>query len=190
MAFINKHTFEITHKMPSFYSDWEGTFFEVDELIAPAVSKLNNRGYRTISSCSGHVFPEFKSFSIGGGIKKKRINNFEPLTNCAELSGLPYVLSIDNCYIIFKKVYEFKSIPEGFYHQTLKTNNSKHSVLYARFNSADGSFEKVREIVNAMETLYLWASKIPQIYTFRYDKKKYISLKDFLLIKKTKMDLL
>jgi len=46
--FINNDTYKI--EMTS-----SGNSFEVDDLIAPAISILNKKGYRTAFCCSGHV---------------------------------------------------------------------------------------------------------------------------------------
>ena len=52
MFFINKNTFRI-HTNLSNYENRDD-FFEVDELIAPIISILNLKGYKTRFCCSGH----------------------------------------------------------------------------------------------------------------------------------------
>ena len=59
MAFINKKDFSIiSDYLP--YNDLKPTpedYFECDDMIAPTISLLNRKGYKTCFCCGGHPFP-------------------------------------------------------------------------------------------------------------------------------------
>ncbi|MBR6322250.1 MAG: hypothetical protein IKR59_05230 [Lachnospiraceae bacterium] len=57
MAFINLKTFDILEKEGPEEAFREG-YFECDEEIAGVVLLLNKKGYRTLFSCSGHLYDE------------------------------------------------------------------------------------------------------------------------------------
>ncbi len=81
MAFINFSTLEC-------YEDCKDeTFIEVDEMIAPVILLLNKKGYQTIYSCSGHLYPSYEM---------------------AETN------SSDQCYIVFKENYNISKLPYLF----------------------------------------------------------------------------
>lgn len=58
MAYIHKETFEIYDEYSMGYDTNEDLdfLFEVDDLLAPAISKLNLKGYTTKYCCQGHPF--------------------------------------------------------------------------------------------------------------------------------------
>lgn len=58
--------------------------FECDELMVHIIKSLNLKGYKTEYCCSGHVYSE------------------------------NYDTSYIGTYILFNKLYKFKSIPKGF----------------------------------------------------------------------------
>lgn len=54
MIYISKKNFKIVHSINTLN---EQEYFECDELIAPAISSFNKKGYETAFCCSGHVAP-------------------------------------------------------------------------------------------------------------------------------------
>lgn len=77
MAYMNLNTFELLHEVdfsdgvskssremtvgdcknhiPTITNECQGTWVELDDLIAPVISELNKKGYKTLFSCSGHA---------------------------------------------------------------------------------------------------------------------------------------
>lgn len=53
MAYIHKETYEILHSVDD---EEKKDYFECDEGIAPIISLLNKKGYKTANSCEGHIF--------------------------------------------------------------------------------------------------------------------------------------
>ena len=77
MAYMNLNTFELLHevdltngvskssremtvgddenRISTITNECQRTWVELDDLIAPVISELNKKGYRTLFSCSGHA---------------------------------------------------------------------------------------------------------------------------------------
>ncbi len=83
----------------------EEGMFEVDELIAPVIARLNKRGYQTKYSCSGHHYSD-----------KVLINGIE---------GYQFYGYMENmeAYILFEKVYDFPPLPSGWENEIFMTND-------------------------------------------------------------------
>ena len=62
MAYINKNDFSIIKSCqdPRIIDN----YFECDDLIAPAISLLNRKGYRTVFCCSGHPYATIEAASV------------------------------------------------------------------------------------------------------------------------------
>jgi len=190
MAFINKRTFEIAHKFSEMYGTIPEDFFEVDESIAPAISLLNKKGYGTISSCSGHVFPELRAFRIGKNRKFKKEQSGVAFENMSLLDGMPYVMSIDSAYILFDKEYDFfLNIDglKGFELKTIKTLKGNLSMLSRKYSASDGSFGKMREIINTMEFMLNWASELDDICGRRGTISREFKMNDLPMFRKSSL---
>ncbi len=64
--------------------------FSCDPMIADTISKLNKLGFYTLASCEGHY--EIKEYDISFPTESRK-------------TGI---------YILFKEIYSFSNIPEGF----------------------------------------------------------------------------
>ena len=62
MAYIDKETFNIFSEIA--IPEVEKRSFECDDLIAPVISILNKKGYKTKFCCCGHPYPELTSMYI------------------------------------------------------------------------------------------------------------------------------
>lgn len=127
MVYINKDTFEIYENLIGYENELDN-YFECDEFIAYTIMLLNIKGYKTNYCCAGHIYPE-----------RQRYKGNE-------------VLVYFNTYISFEDVYNFESIPDGFY-----LSRDKKS-LHADFEDVNFSEDRKEQILEALENLYLWAS--------------------------------
>ena len=84
MIYMNRDTFELfSYNTAQFYADEEFNytiptedaiyqiFIELDDLIAPIVSLLNKKGYKTYNSCSGHPFSLYSLYIMLDGNQTK-----------------------------------------------------------------------------------------------------------------------
>lgn len=143
MAVMHKETFKIYHedmmRVP------EGYVY-IDELIAPTIAVLNQKGYTTVFCCSGH--PE---------------NDFMILDRNEE-AGFRKAANSLNAYIAFETGITLPYLPDGF--------EAERNVLYDRLvirkwyvveNAHDNEYyEKARQILETMKRLYEWALTLPE----------------------------
>lgn len=109
--------------------------FEVDEMIAPIISLLNKKGYKTKYCCSGH---------LNEVIYKD--------------SSTPH----NDCYIMFANKNKFKNIkmPENFVVEYEGYDDKKSLLIYKLYES-EQEFERYIEIYETMKSLYEWVVKLP-----------------------------
>ena len=154
---IDKHTFEI-------YKDHPDVFI-CDYKIAPALAILNQKGYKTLASCSGHEnrlrarVQENIDLDFLEETKKDsrfiitKINN-----NSFEAIAYDQFTSI---YIMFENVKDLPNIPEGF---TKDDKSIKHLVMYYDNDGKRYSSEYIESEINKYNNkLIEWANKLPLI---------------------------
>ena len=117
---------------------------EIDEFIAPAIFLLNQKGYETLYSCSGHMYPFLGYFYRCNDLgEEEKMESYE--TDCTQ------------CYIVFKEMYEFPvELPEGFHFDS----DRKIAMIEKDHKSKPGTIERMTEIVETMQKLYYWAEKL------------------------------
>ncbi len=117
-------------------------FFEVDELIALPLQKLNRKGYYTACSCQGHPFDHVLfHLSPEGALQ-------------------PFVAEVPSpceSYVTFMEPYELPSLPEGF---TLQKTEKSLRIFKAHPKNGDYE-ETLSSIINAMSALSRWADELP-----------------------------
>ena len=62
MAFIDTKTLKVHHEIT--VPEVEHRSFECDDLIAPIISVLNKKGYKTNFCCAGHPYPHYEDMYI------------------------------------------------------------------------------------------------------------------------------
>lgn len=127
MAFIHKNTFKIYNDSKignNRLSDIDA-FFEVDDILAPVISKLNIRGYSTKYSCQGHPYRSFSDDivtmepgeslqeAIHRGHKHQQVNH---IVSISEHTNYVFYESdtIPRIYITFEKGISLPTIPQGW----------------------------------------------------------------------------
>ncbi|MBQ8513044.1 MAG: hypothetical protein IJ497_10545 [Clostridia bacterium] len=143
MAVMHKETFQIYHEDQTRVPDG---YVYIDELIAPTISVLNQKGYTTRFCCSGH--PENDRFII----------------DKEEESGFRKGYNSLNAYIAFETGITLPYLPEGFEEsQNLTYDRPVIRKHYKVENEHDNEyFEKARQILDSMKELYEWALTLPE----------------------------
>lgn len=140
MACMHKKTFKIYHNDQNIVPD---DYVEIDELIAPTIQVLNQKGYITRFCCSGHPLDDWLMIEEGGRYRE---------------TGAPL-----ESYIMFGEGITLPFLPPDF----VATQNIVNSRLVIRKsyyidNAFDNQFyEKSRKILETMKQLYQWALDLP-----------------------------
>ena len=173
MAYINKNDFSIVsvNGDPTTMND----YFECDDIIAPAISLLNRKGYKTIFCCSGHPFssisaevreefpskddmesPEFKIlwFDDSDCAPKELDFNTEEYP-CYVICQYNF---FDTFYVAFEQMHEFPELPDGFY---IDDGNIYYDSQ--RLPLSTESFEGITKIYEINKAFYEWVEKLPSL---------------------------
>lgn len=164
-SIIDKETFEVcTH------AEDHPNVFICDKPIAPVISILNKKGYKTFASCSGHYRIEFYEYF------DEDINNLEEYQKDERIiikkikdNSFDYWEEIDKTllYILFDDKYEFYNLPDDF---KLTTNNGKdyprtciecEISFYDENNQHRKMVSVLKEIDSKCEILRQWAEELP-----------------------------
>ncbi|MBE6570055.1 MAG: hypothetical protein E7658_07575 [Ruminococcaceae bacterium] len=154
MAAMHTETFEIFHNdqniVPSGY-------VAIDELIAPTIQVLNQKGYTTMFCCSGHPLEE-------------------ELTRTTKTEeGYYKTLAYFASYIVFEEGITLPSVPPDFEVRRKIPGTKSASRLtidkhYTLSKTSDNPFfEMAQQILDTMKQLYQWALELPD---FEDNKKK------------------
>ena len=168
-SIIDKETFEVcTH------AEDHPNVFICDKPIAPVISILNKKGYKTFASCSGHYRIEFYEY-FDEDIDED-INNLEEYQKDERIiikkikdNSFDYWEEIDKTllYILFDDKYEFYNLPDDF---KLTTNNGKdyprtciecEISFYDENNQHRKMVSVLKEIDSKCEILRQWAEELP-----------------------------
>lgn len=173
MAYINKNDFSIVGYVDNYILAED--YFECDDLIAPAISLLNKKGYKTEFCCSGHPYSVIESCALAeppsGKIKEEM--NILSITQCENMKDLPdwvnkkeypyfvsYLIHYPDCgfYVTFKEKYDFINLPEDAY---IDRDNGG---IYWRINEeATNDFTMVTRIYEFNKAFYEWVEKLPSL---------------------------
>lgn len=135
--------------------------FEVDDLIADSISLLNQKGYKTLFSCSGHVrnpdlYAKYKYRK--GEFKPNELFEYYVINENDEYIETLEPYSFTSCYVMFDKQYEFKILPKGF---VLYPNNIIDRVIYFYENGTKRKTVDIqKEIENVNQILLNWVKEL------------------------------
>lgn len=143
MAVMHETTFELYHNDQTICPDG---YAEIDELIAPAIQVLNQKGYATRFCCSGH--PTNDWLMIDGETEAGYDKANVPI----------------NAYILFRERITLPSLPPGFETENYPwdTGTTIRKYYHAENAEDDGYFAMAKQILEAMEELYRWALALPE----------------------------
>lgn len=176
MVYLNLKTNKIHHDL-----DIEGRgpylkdYIEVDDMIAPVIKLLNEKGYTTTFSCSGH----YEWTLYNGGCSYEDLNNIPshinilykkkvfPDSNGNHLYSIIYE-SDDNrsLYIAFKYGIGLwlhnQELPEGFIWDDINEDCELDCKFCIRYHYKEKDFIPfIKEQVEVIEKLYNWAKELP-----------------------------
>jgi len=117
----------------------KGQLFECDELLAPTISLLNKKGYKTLYCCSGHIKPS--DVLVYNHVYSKYQKN----------------LNID-CYIAFEKPVKLSNVPDGY--NIEKSEDSDFITIRKEFDCNKHSHTLLYEIIDNAKILYEWSKKL------------------------------
>ena len=128
---------------PSLFLE-SGDKADIDEDIKPIIKTLNDKGYKTISSCSGHPSARAKDDRFRDGVRYKKLYS--------------------TARIVFDKIYDFPSIPEGWVKKVMEEDNRVGIYVDPpTFKIIDGLPEKnyANWKRRYMRSLEKWADELP-----------------------------
>ena len=144
MAVMHCKTFEIYHNDQLIVPE---DYIDVDELIAPTIQILNQKGYTTRFCCSGHPLTGHWLWRDAGAEEGYR------------KAGAPLM-----SYIAFEEGITLPSLPPGFVERPRYGGNPRlviekdHPITSAAENQF---FAKAQRILETMKELYEWALELP-----------------------------
>ena len=142
MACMHKETFQILHNDYRILPDG---YVEIDELMAPIIQVLNQKGYTTKYCCSGHPMDECLAW-----IKTEQGSEYQEMMILMASS------------IVFEEGITLPVLPSGF-----EVVDNPASILEIRKsyyidNAFDNQFyERARSILETMKQLHEWALDLP-----------------------------
>lgn len=185
MAYINKNDFTIVSFVDVLFED---QYFECDDLIAPAISLLNKKGYKTLFCCSGHPYGsidtdicEEDDTEIDESFVLRRGKSIDIKYECnlddKEIEEYPYYISYKNnaldsaFYIAFKERYQFSYLPSDFYtDETLLIDDNNNNLIVTAircnldlYTSDNDGFKYITEIFELNKRFYEWVEKLPNL---------------------------
>ena len=172
MAFIHRDTFKIYNRSKIGDNDIDdiGAFFEVDDLIAPVISKLNIRGYTTKYCCQGHpyrildddMFTIHPNEMATDAIRRKmncdhiEVSHMIPIS--ANTSYVFYeVDAFPRAYIMFEEGVKLPTIPKGWY----VDNDYNQLTIEKIYNIPSSPIMFFSELVADIDYLLKFVEKLP-----------------------------
>ena len=176
MAFINMNDFSIVSNVED--KTILDQYFECDDLIAPAISLLNKKGYKTTFCCSGHPFsninvglledePKKEDFQEIGDIIRIE-NTYEYLQKIKYNDDIektskeyPYCVISNNVfcdimYVAFEEEYFFPDLPGNAY---IDDGN----IYWELDETAKEGFELVTKIYEMNKIFYEWVENLDDL---------------------------
>lgn len=164
-SIIDKKTFEVCT-----YAEDHPDVFVCDKAIAPVISILNKKGYKTFASCSGHYGIEFNEcFDESIDKLKEYQQNERIIIKKIKESSFDYWEEIDETllYILFTEKYKFNNLPKDF---KISINDGLdyprtciecEISFYNKNNEHRKMIDVLKEIDDKCKTLKEWANKLP-----------------------------
>lgn len=138
------------------------SFFSVDELMALPVVCLNNKGYLTDMSCSGHGMGTLCYEATEVTEIEKRCEKDTVITvQYSSEDNAEYIYwsgePTPGAYIKFKNKFEFSTVPDGWEFVT------NRKTLSCTVSTSSNPMTYYKNISAALETLMEWILELPSI---------------------------
>lgn len=155
-AFIDKKNFEVYEEHPD--------VFNCDKGIAKIIATLNQKGYKTKSSCEGHIefnWVEYDDCDLE--LLPETFNNDSYIVLKVKEDGFDYLTrsEVADIYIAFAKNYNFKSLPVGFEVESDYGYLIRKSIQFYQ----DGVKRKVKDLEDEknkyIKLLDSWVNNLP-----------------------------
>ena len=160
-SIIDRDTFEVC-----IHAEDHPKVFICDKMIAPAISELNKRGYKTLASCSGHYsYSYYEWFDVDLSELEEVKNNSKNIIKRVGNETFDYISEVESThiYVLFDKNYLFKAIPDGFELEYINDKSSlEHEVSFYKNNTRKRNKEVFNEIEKYCNILREWASNLPE----------------------------
>ncbi len=153
VCFLDKKTFEKLDNI-----------IQVDKGICDTIRVLNQKGYRTFASCSGHnllskYFRQECDVDLLEGLYENESFKESIVVDKTDKSfGLVTPVMISQIYIMFEKEYDFLLLPETF---TYKDKTLESIVSYYKNQKRITSEELEQELKKRNDLLLKWANDLP-----------------------------
>ena len=169
--FIDSSTYEI---IP------DENIIEVDPDIAEVISLLNQKGYKTKASCSGHALDlsYYKQVYEISLLDEEKIKKDYPEYYIVDKTDRAFTLIVPklatSIYIMFEQDYHFDSLPEGFVKEPTWDDSlgdwskSNFDIIRKRIDYYENHVRKnpnnvQKEIKKYNNLLLEWVRKLPKI---------------------------
>lgn len=149
MVFMHKKTLDIVNELD--YKLDRENYIELDELIALPVKMLNEKGYKTLYCCSGHVFGEYVYSDI-----------LDENVSLEDIGTIASYYPNCNMYIKFEKDYKFSNLPKGFKLDYCYVTDTYRCIEYL-IKAEEGTSDRLFEIMEHIKHLIEWVYELPKI---------------------------
>ncbi len=164
-SIIDKTTFEVC-----IHAEDHPKVFVCDKHIAPAISILNKKGYKTFASCSGHYRIEFYEYFDEDISKLKEYKQDDKIIiKKIKDNSFDYWKEVDKTllYILFADKYEFSNLPSEFKLYINDGLDYPRTCIECEINYYDKNNEHrkkigvLKEIDYKCKLLIEWAENLP-----------------------------
>ena len=167
MAYINLKTLDILEKEAPSPKLREG-YFECDEEMAGIILLLNRKGYRTLFSCSGHLYDEISdTFEVDNpGLSEAELRELYPgiLNIHTDESGARVLTLRQNLslksYIFFAPEIRLPSVPEEW---RLDGHVLSHNYYW------DSTFQEIRDLSDLKSQPFLFYCRRAELLSVLFD---------------------
>lgn len=161
MALINKKTFEIV-QVTDVWKKKE--YFECDDMIAPTISILNKKGYRTLFCCGGHPYDDLSTAVVYSATMDAErivppIKGTIKLTKRKDGSAKIIFMSKNSTgvYIVFE---DGTMMPE--YNPALFKTSGTMITRWVEQKADKTPYDYMSELLEINKKLYEWAKTLPE----------------------------